>query len=158
MAVHTKNCKECGKTYTASRSDSVFCSASCRTKWNRKRKDTKTSKQEGFAEVKKQSIPEVRKQSIPEVRKEVAPVDTLDLILQELRQITSLLDDHAARNERLLTVEDALKELDISKRTFERMQSEGLIKLHRFGGKDKGRGRGRKPYVKYSELIKALKT
>jgi len=98
----------------------------------------------------------LRDQGKPETGKQVAPVDTLNLILQELRQIRSLLVDQVARREKLMTVDQVLKQLEVSRTTFERWQQKGLIKVHSFGGKH-GKGRGTKVYVKYSDLVKALK-
>jgi predicted nucleic acid-binding Zn ribbon protein len=129
MANYVKNCENCEKAYEATRSDSRFCSASCRTASNKKQ-----------ANKRRVVVPAVSGVGF-------------DHILDELRQIRALL---TVQGERILTVDQAIKELDISRITFERLQAEGAIQVYRFGGRE-GRGRGRKPYVLFSELIRSLK-
>lgn len=78
---------------------------------------------------------------------------TLRDVMNELREIRLLL---SARDEKVLSVEETCKLLNISKQTFDRLVTDGSIRLHRFG-KGAGTGRGRKPFVLFSEIVATLK-
>lgn len=145
MAEHSKVCEECGKEFIATRSDKRFCSAICRTNANRKSKGDVVHLVDGG------DVP-LQPSHQPKSRK--LDGDLMAEILDELRSIKNIILN---QGERLLTVEGTCKELEISKITFGRLQSEGVIKVHRFGGKGTT-GRGRKGFILFSELVDVLRS
>lgn len=134
---HVKKCEWCGGTFVSSRSDARFCSAVHRTAWNKGRKS---------------DSPETPKPK-PTPATITTGNATMNDVLAELKEIRVLLG-HIG--ERVLSVDDVCRELGISKQTVERMVADGSIRLHRFG-ESRGTGRGRKPFVLFSEMVDALK-
>lgn len=125
---HEKTCQQCGKEFKSKRIDSKFCSGVCRAKANR-----------------------INPQSEPVISQK----DVMVEILEELKAIHQVL----LNDDRILTIDEACKMLDISRPTFERYQADGLLVVHHFGkeGEGKKKGRGRKGYLLFSEILKALK-
>lgn len=135
MAQIEKVCLQCKKHFIASRSDARFCSAICRSQYNWSLRAEK-KQQEG--------------DTIQEPGENV-----MDSILVELRQIKQIL---SSRSERVMTIDQVCDEFNISKPTFDRYHAEGIFKVYRFGRDRGSKGRGRKPYLLFSELIEALKS
>lgn len=146
MAEHEKICGYCAKEFTASRSDAKFCSANCRASYAKAKATGQItiSVSPEFDKIKERHINQAHTESKRDVFFE---------ILEELRQIRVLL---SSGNDRVLTIDQVLKEFEMSRPTFERLQAEGMIQVHRFGERA-SRGRGKKGYLLYSELLCALK-
>jgi len=175
MAKHDKVCPQCGREFISSRSDARFCSAICRTRHNQGRETVmlqgggkgddpgdklsqiddgiKSSDQVGGGQVARAEdqgermirLMEEIKQSLFEVR---------DILLRDNQAFLNVSD-------KVLTIEQVLRDYDMSRPTFERLQAEGAIRVHRFGENkevDQKKGRGRKPYLLQSELIQALRS
>lgn len=166
MAKHQKECKQCGKAFVSSRSDAMFCSAICRTRYNKAMKEaTIESMDQEASDVTRGEITKyqggVQGQeggrtfyAIPSGDVEELK-DLLSAILGELEVIR----DSLTANDKILTIDQVCEMLDISRPTFERYQSEGLLKVHHIAkeGQGKKKGRGRKPYLLYSEVLGALR-
>lgn len=135
MAQIEKVCLQCEKHFIASRSDARFCSSLCRGQYNFALR----------AEKKQQEVNTIQEPG----------QNIMDKILEELKQIKQIL---SSRSERVMTIDQVCEEFNISKPTFDRYHAEGIFKVYRFGRDRGSKGRGRKPYLLYSELIEALKS
>lgn len=165
MAKHQKECKQCGKAFVSSRSDAMFCSAICRTRYNKAMKEaTIESMDQEASDVTRGEITKYQggvqgkrggRSSYINAREDVELKDLLSAILGELEVIR----DSLTANDKILTIDQVCEMLDISRPTFERYQSEGLLKVHHIAkeGQGKKKGRGRKPYLLYSEVLGALR-
>lgn len=168
MAIHLKECEQCGKSFQASRSDARFCSAICRTNNNKAMKQG-----EAVTKVIDNKPPEATRGRITKDQGGVqgqeggrtfyaipsGDVEELKDLLSAILQELHLIKDSLRGDDRILTIDQVCDMLDISRPTFERYQGEGLLKVHHIVKEGEGRkkGRGRKPYLLYSEVVGALR-
>lgn len=145
METNEHVCLWCGKPIDADRRSGIkFCSGKCRNRYNNA-KYYQTAKEPQV--LNEPGTPKPTPATIPTGNA------TMNDVLAELKEIRALLSHQA---ERVLSVDDVCRELGISKQTVERMVADGSIQLHRFG-ESSGTGRGRKPFVLFSELVESLK-
>lgn len=153
MANYQKICDYCKEPFESKRNDAVYCSPSCRSMANRKNKGL-----ENWLENSKEDL-----SVSPSKQRDTSRMNESEFFawaVDEMNQVKDLLiqiKDSLSRDEKILTIGETCRMLDISRPTFERYQSQGKIVVHHFGKDEKSRGRNRKPYVLFSELVHTLK-
>jgi len=136
---HSKTCQFCGKSFLSSRSDALFCSANCRTKFSKRKKGGQVVNQVTSDQAKESPF------KYSQVTNEAG------LFSEVLRRLIELNDRLKSQEEVYLSPGQVCDLLSISKSTFDRYVSDGILKKYFLRGT--GSKTKKKVYVKRSDVL-----